>query len=73
MLVINSDTFQDVAVAGARGNQGAVVAVNAIHGIKIGFAPDAFALQEIKPSDAVGSDTGGEKLLHQRQRRLRCG
>ena len=70
---INSDTFQDVAVAGARGNQGAVVAVYAIHGIKIGFAPDAFALQEFKPGDAVGGDTGGEKLLHQRQRRLRCG
>ena len=66
VFVVNGDTFQDVAVARAGGNERAVVGVDTIDGVQMAFTTDAFAREQCLPGGAVGGDARRKELLHQR-------
>ena len=66
MFVVNGDTFQDVAVTRAGGNQRAVIVIDAIDRVQMRFATDAFAREQRLPGGAVGCNARRKKLLYQR-------
>ena len=66
MFVVNGNTFQDIAVTRAGGDEPAVIVVDAIDRVQMRFATDALAREQRLPGGAVSGDARRKKLLYQR-------
>ena len=66
MFVVNGNTFQDIAVTRAGGDESAVIVVDAIDRVQMRFATDALAREQRLPGGAVSGDARRKKLLYQR-------